>query len=63
MQDIIENYNDYSQELTEEQLLAVQIRNRIHVAEILKERQDRGEQLDAIDLWVLDEFYKYDERQ
>ena len=63
MQDIIENYNDFSQELTEEQLLAVQIRNRIHVAEILKERQDRGEQLDAIDLWVLDEFYKYDERQ
>lgn len=61
LEDIRENYNDFSQPLTDEQDKALRIKNYILMAKIFKRRQDRGEKLDATELWILDEFYKYGE--
>lgn len=61
MEDIRENYNDPSQPLTDEQAYAIDVKNYILMAKIFKRRQDRGEKLDATEIWVLDEFYKYNE--
>lgn len=61
MEDIRENYNDFSQPLTDEQAYAIDVKNYILMAKIFKRRQDRGEKLDATEIWVLDEFYKYNE--
>lgn len=61
MQDIIENHNDVNQPFTDDQVKAMNIKNYITIANIFKRRQDRGEKLDATELWILDEFYKYGE--
>ena len=61
LEDIRENYNDFSKPLTDEQDKALRIKNYILMAKIFKRRQDRGEKLDATELWILDEFYKYGE--
>ena len=59
MQDIIDNYNDFSQPLTEEQVKAIRIKNLIIMADMYKSRQDQGEKLSPRELWVVDEFYEY----
>ena len=59
MQDIIDNYNDFSQPLTEEQVKAIRIKNLIIMADMYKSRQDQGEKLKPRELWILDEFYEY----
>ena len=59
MQDIIDNYNDFSQPLTEEQEKAIRIKNLIFMAGEFKSRQDQGEKLSPQELWVVDEFYEY----
>ena len=59
MKDIVENYNDTSQPLTEDQIKAIRIENLIFMAGVYKSRQDKGEQFNPKELWILDEFYEY----
>ena len=61
LQDITDNYNDFSQPLTEEQRRALEIQDYIRMAYIYKERRDRGEKLKGEELWVIDEYYNYEE--
>lgn len=62
LKDIEENYNDLSQELTEEQDAAVMIQTNIFLAEVLKRMQDSGEKLDVREQWLVHEYYGYDEK-
>lgn len=61
MQDIEENYNDLSQPFTEDQIKALDIQNYIVLANIYKEQEDRGIKLDPTELWIVDEFYGFDD--
>ena len=61
MQDIVENYNDLSQPFAEDQIKALDIQNYIVLANIYKEQEDRGIKLDPTELWIVDEFYGFDD--
>lgn len=59
LRDIEENYNDFSKPFTEKQRRAVQLNGFIRIAEIYKERQDQGEEMDAMELWMIEEYYDF----
>lgn len=56
MQDIIENYNDPTKPLTEEQIKAIDMKSAISLAELYRERQKRGEKLTADEIWMIEEY-------
>lgn len=56
MQDIIENYNDPTQPLTEEQIKAIDMKSAVSLAELYRERQKRGEKLTADEIWMIEEY-------
>ena len=57
MQDIIDNYNDQNQPLTEDQITALTIQNGIQMADIYKRQQKKGKKLEAEQIWMIDEYY------
>ena len=56
MQDIMENYNDFSQPPTEEQVKAVSMKELAVLAGVYKERQAKGQSLEPEEIWVLEEY-------
>ena len=56
MQDIIDNYNDFTQPFTEDQIKALIIQNGIKRAEIYREIQARGIQLQSDQIWTIEEY-------
>lgn len=59
MDDIKKNYNDLTQEPTEDQKTAMTMTGNIALAKIYKERLEEGHELGANELWLIDEYYKY----
>ena len=56
MQDIVDNYNDLSQELTEDQVKALRINNSAYLAKKWKEKGERGEKLTSHEIWTIEEY-------
>ena len=56
MQDMIENYNDFSQEPTEDQVKAVQIDTFASLAKLYKEQKEEGLELSARKIWMIEEY-------
>lgn len=56
MKDIIENYNDVTQKLTEDQAKAIRIQEGVGLAEEYKEKKERGEKLTANEIWFIEEY-------
>ncbi len=56
MEDIVENYNDVTQELTEDQIKAIRIQEGASLAKEYKEMKDRGEKLTANEIWFIEEY-------
>lgn len=60
--DIVENYNDSSQELTEVQAKAIVVKMNIKVAQLAKENLERGIVLEPSDIWLIDEYYNFEQK-
>lgn len=58
MRDIEENC-DLSEPLTDEQRVASNIKCYITIAELCKEKMDRGIKLSSMELWLVEEYYDY----
>ena len=56
MQDIIENYNDFSQPPTQEQVKAVRMKELAFLAGMYRERQAEGQSLEPDEIWILEEY-------
>lgn len=57
MQDIIDNYNDFTQPVTDEQAKAIDIKSCIYLAEMYVERKKEGKKLKPNEIWLIDEYY------
>ena len=55
--EILENYNDFMEQPTEEQIKMILIQNGIASAKMYKERQKNGYALTADQIWIMEEYY------